>query len=307
MVASTKTGVPGIPQSALDAITDVNARMVLQAIVDGWNVRNGNSGTGDNAFVTKGELDYATAQSTSQVNQALTSFKLSPGDINQAISDLHTQVFESLLFKALETRVDLIDAPGGIFDRLGATELVLKNEITQRISGDTGITTSLSALGTRVGTAEAGLLTEITQRVNADNAIQTNTQTQYSQVTSSLALVQNQTTTNANAVAALSSQMTQLQASVAGAYAAINEESLVRANADGDLYGQYTLRIDINGRVSGFGLAASPTVSDFIVRADRFSIVSPDGQNKAAVIMTNNTISVYDENASLRVRIGNLG
>lgn len=52
------------------------------------------------------------------------------------------------------------------------------------------------------------------------------------------------------------------------------------AKADGQaLQGQYTVKIDLNGYVTGFGLAstvvnATPT-SEFIVRADRFSIASP--------------------------------
>jgi hypothetical protein len=52
------------------------------------------------------------------------------------------------------------------------------------------------------------------------------------------------------------------------------------AKADGQsLQGQYTVKIDLNGYVTGFGLASTavngtPT-SEFIVRADRFSIASP--------------------------------
>lgn len=53
------------------------------------------------------------------------------------------------------------------------------------------------------------------------------------------------------------------------------------AKADGQaLQGQYTVKIDLNGYVSGFGLASTAPVngtpsSEFIVRADRFSIASP--------------------------------
>lgn len=52
------------------------------------------------------------------------------------------------------------------------------------------------------------------------------------------------------------------------------------AKADGQaLQGQYTVKIDLNGHVSGFGLASTlvgntPT-SAFIVRADRFAVVDP--------------------------------
>jgi len=307
MSTGVNAGIPGIPLGALDAITDENTRQVLQAVVDGLNVRNGFSGSKDNRFITASELDRLTTSGSLNLPAAnyQAGTALDPGEISRALSDLHTQVFESKLFHDLEARVDLIDKPGGIFDRLEAAELVLVQETSQRIQGDTALSARLDVMGTRVGTAEAAISTETTQRVNADNAIQQTITTQYSSVNNNLALLQSQQTTTANNVAAMTTTMTQIQAQVGTNAAAIAQEQQVRAAADGTLYAQWTLRVDVAGRVSGFGLASSPTVSDFIVRADRFSIVSPTG-NYAALIMTNNTINVFDENGTLRVKIGRL-
>jgi len=307
MSTGVNAGIPGIPLGALDAITDENTRQVLQAVVDGLNVRNGFSGSKDNRFITASELDRLTTSGSLNLPAAnyQAGTALDPGEISRALSDLHTQVFESKLFHDLEARVDLIDKPGGIFDRLEAAELVLIQETNQRIQGDTALSARLDVMGTRVGTAEAAISTETTQRVNADNAIQQTITTQYSSVNNNLALLQSQQTTTANNAAAMTTTMTQILARVGTNAAAIAQEQQVRAAADGTLYAQWTLRVDVAGRVSGFGLASSPTVSDFIVRADRFSIVSPTG-NYAALIMTNNTINVFDENGTLRVKIGRL-
>ena len=307
MSTGVNAGIPGIPLGALDAITDENTRQVLQAVVDGLNVRNGFSGSKDNRFITASELDRLTTSGSLNLPAAnyQAGTALDPGEISRALSDLHTQVFESKLFHDLEARVDLIDKPGGIFDRLEAAELVLIQETNQRIQGDTALSARLDVMGTRVGTAEAAISTETTQRVNADNAIQQTITTQYSSVNNNLALLQSQQTTTANNVAAMTTTMTQILARVGTNAVAIAQEQQVRAAADGTLYAQWTLRVDVAGRVSGFGLASSPTVSDFIVRADRFSIVSPTG-NYAALIMTNNTINVFDENGTLRVKIGRL-
>jgi len=305
IASSVTRGIPGIPLQALDSITDENTRLVLQAIVDGWHVRNGSSGSGTGAFVTRAEIDGLVSAKTTKAVQQLGTMSLTPGMIARALDDLHTQVFESRLFKDLEARVDYIDKPGGIFDRLSASELALKDETNQRIQGDTGLSSQITALGVRIGSAEAALLTETQQRVNSDNALQTTLTTQYASVNDSIALVQQATTTNANRVAALTTSISQLQVQVDQNKAAIAQEATVRANADGDLFAQYTLRLDVNGYVTGFGLANSGTTSDFIVRADRFSIVNPNG-NYAALILTNNTINVYDENGALRVRIGKL-
>jgi len=408
MSTTTNQGVPGIPLNALDAIQDENARLVLRAIVDGWHVRNGSSGKGDNAFVTRGEVGNLTSQAAGQAMQNFGGMSLKPGEINRVIDDLHRQVFESQLFHDLEQRINGIDLSvvaeqqariaaiqqvasdlaaeaatrlgfdntqgsainslqsvtnsqatqiSGLTTRIGAAESTIVSlqsttatqatslsSLTTRVgSAESNITSlqtttsnqaqSLSSLTTRVGSAESsistlntttanqanslsaltvrvastesGITSEQTARANADNAITSSMTTQFATVNNNISGIQTQQTTTANNVAALTTTVTTLQAQVGANSAAISAEATARANADGDLYAQWTLRVDVNGRVSGFGLASSATVSDFIVRADRFSIVSPTG-NQSALIMTNNTIRVYDENGALRVKIGNL-
>jgi hypothetical protein len=61
--------------------------------------------------------------------------------------------------------------------------------------------------------------------------------------------------------------------------AAVQQNYYAKASGEG-LEAQYTVKIDLNGFVSGFGLASTAPVngtpsSEFIVRADRFSIASP--------------------------------
>jgi hypothetical protein len=60
---------------------------------------------------------------------------------------------------------------------------------------------------------------------------------------------------------------------------ALAVERRVREDNDGNLYAQYTVKIDQNGHVSGFGLASETvsgiTTSAFIIRADKFAVVDP--------------------------------
>lgn len=94
------------------------------------------------------------------------------------------------------------------------------------------------------------------------------------------------------------------------------------------LGGQYTVKIDVNGRVAGFGLANTSAVynggihSEFAVRVDRFSIVNTDSNVATAPFIvtttptTNNGVSVpagvYMTDAFIRngaivnAKIGNL-
>lgn len=246
-----KKGVPGIPLGALDAISDENTRQVLRAMVDGWHVRNGSSGTGESAFVTKGEMSgLKTTGWFSGNNQAPDASKtqIKPGDINRIINDLQAQVMESLLFKELGERIKLIQIDGS------------KNA--------------------------ADISSEVTKRLNDDNAIVNSTNTQFTVINGNVAAVQSQTNTLSNNVSSVAQQLYTLQSQVGSNLSALQLEADTRANADGDLYAKYSVKIDQNGYVSGFGLMStannSTPFSEFIVRADRFAIGSPSGPGVAA-------------------------
>lgn len=392
MRPANKKGVPGVPLHALDSIKDENTRMVLRSLVDGWNVRNGNAGTGDAAFITKSDLP-ALAQTVVKNyfqsaggagTQNYPNPTIDPGQIGKIINELEASIFESKLWKDLGTRINQIDLglvaeqqariaavqqvannlAAEIEARLGfeevtgskisALQIVTDNQaeqisgLTTRIDGaestivnlqsttttqatsltalttrvedtesnitDLSITTqaqaqSLSSLSTRVAGAESSISTlntttanqasvlvnlttslngvqsaiarEETTRANADNAITTSVNTQFAQVNNSLSAIQTQQTTLANSVSSLSQTTTTLQSGLNGQTAALQTEAQTRANADGTLFAQYTVKVDVNGYVSGYGLASTAVNgvprSDFIVRADRFAIGSPSG------------------------------
>jgi len=74
MSSTTSRGIPGIPLGALDAVADENARLVLQSIIDGLNVRNGFSGTGDMAFITRSELESQQSAMSLGLSRKLDSY-----------------------------------------------------------------------------------------------------------------------------------------------------------------------------------------------------------------------------------------
>lgn len=354
-------GVPGVPLHALDAVQDDNARQVLRSIIDGWNVRNGASGNGDVRFVTARELATVTGRvdglssELTKTNALMAGFSaFTPGKINELISDLHTQVFESLLFKRLEARVDLVDAPNGLIDQFkdlvdGKTDITVITEVDGKESVSTlrgikatteensafigeindvsatsgsasarslyAVTSTVDHPQTGLTATRAALTNEITTRANEDNALATAINTIWATVGDSTALISREDNVLANKASANATSWQQVQAALKDGNGNILSSASIKTTADaaasatGDLQAQYTVKIDTDGYVTGYGLAstvgtANPT-SDFIVRADRFSIVSPSG-NKAALIMTNNTINVFDENGNLRVKIGKL-
>lgn len=72
---------------------------------------------------------------------------------------------------------------------------------------------------------------------------------------------------------------------------ALQAESTVRASQTGDLYAQYTVKVDVNGYVAGFGLASTASngipSSSFIVNADKFAVTKP---TTAFAITTNGIV-----------------
>lgn len=99
------------------------------------------------------------------------------------------------------------------------------------------------------------------------------------------ARIATEATTRQTADTALSNQITTLSSTVTTnnttLTSAIQTEATTRASVDGGLLAQYTVKADVNGYVSGYGLAstannATPS-SSFAVRADNFYIANPSG------------------------------
>lgn len=276
----SKATVPGIPLSALNYVQDENTKAVLLALIDGWQMRNGQTGSGMHRFLTEADLPaYVDKTVASEVAKAQGKQPLSGGEISRIINNLQDQITESHLWKSLGDRIDNIDKPGGIFDRLDGAETAIVSETTARLEGDTAALTQLTALGIRVGDAETGLASEVTARTNGDTAIIQTVNTQYAETTNKFAAVQVTTDTLTNSTAAQAQQISTLQSNVAGVTSSLQTEASTRANADGELSAQYTVKIDNNGYVSGFGFASTvnnaTALSEFYIRADRFAIGSP--------------------------------
>jgi hypothetical protein len=154
-------------------------------------------------------------------------------------------------------------------------------EQTTRSNADTALATSISTLVTAVDDNVAAIVVEQTTRSNADTALASSITTLVTAVDDNSSAIQTEQTTRSNSDTALASSITTLQSISNSNTVAIQTESSTRSTETGELFGKYTVKIDNNGYVSGFGLAStannSTPVSDFQVRADRFAITSPAG------------------------------
>lgn len=160
----------------------------------------------------------------------------------------------------------------------------IRSEKTARVTEDAAlaeqITTLTSATNGSLAAINQTLSThtsDISSNANAITALGSELRGADSTLS---AAIQQEATTRATETSANASLLTTLQSTVTQnnntLTAAIQQEASTRADQTGDLFGQYTVKVDLNGYVSGYGLASSVVdgtpSSEFIVRADSFAI-----------------------------------
>lgn len=129
----------------------------------------------------------------------------------------------------------------------------------------------------KIDVIETSISTESTVRQNTDTALAQSITTLSAKVGDNTSAIQLEQTARATADSSLAQSITTVQSSVVGNTASIQQQAI---SIDG-LNAQYTVKIDNNGWVSGFGFASTPVngvpVSSFIVNADRFAISGTGG------------------------------
>lgn len=226
---------------------------------------------------------------------------------------------DSLLIPALQSRINLIDGPANMANSVAARVLAeavargaaVTAETTARQTANASMATSIASVTASVGTNASAINTEITARTNADASLASQMNVVAASAAANAASIFSEQQARATADTALASSVSVVQASAAAASAAVTSEQIARANADSviasyintlsvtadshtasiqtqqnvsnGLSAQYTVKIDNNGYVSGFGLASTavngvPT-SEFVINADKFAVIMPGYAN----------------------------
>lgn len=145
----------------------------------------------------------------------------------------------------------------------------LQNTVNNGSTGVAATAAAVAALGTRVTTAE-GNITSNSSAITALQSTVNNGSTGVAATASALAtLTTTVNVTQAGQISTLSGQYTSLNTTVGGHTTTISSHT----TSINGLSAEYMVKINANGRVSGFGLYGG-TSSEFIILADRFSIVS---------------------------------
>lgn len=169
------------------------------------------------------------------------------------------------------------------------SEGLVFSERTARSNADSALSSSITALSATVtsnfNTLNSAIISEQTARANGDSAEASARNTLAAQLRGSYTgtdvnslsagLIYEERVARANADSSLSSSITTLSSTVSGNTTSIQT---LQTTTNG-IQGKYTVKIDNNGHLSGFGLLSETndgnTVSAFIIRADKFAIVDP--------------------------------
>lgn len=188
-------------------------------------------------------------------------------DVSTLLTSLTGQIKESQLYADLGARINLIDGPETLSGSVAAKVLAetvargtaITNEVNTRSAADTAIAQTVTALSSQVNNPTTGLPATRATLVQ-DYYTKTGTNSAISSATTTL----NSRLNNAG-----------------GTGVTLETAYSTQASAISGLSAQYTVKTDINGYVSGFGLASTAkdaaATSTFAVRSDTFYIASPYG------------------------------
>lgn len=320
--------VSSINTGALESIADPHTRSVLKQLVSGWQLRNGQSGNGDKAFLTEADLKDSFKKSAI-VNAIGDALKSSPRKVNdrytpigQLITDMQSEILADPFFQFLGERIKLINIPVTqlVNDMIGVKDGIY--QVDQKVEdAENGIYSVLQGVGLRVGGATAGYASlnelkadavsasaamteqvrvalnnkieagdqqERNYRVQSDNAMASAINIMWAAMGDGTALVQTGSETVANRTGAIARSWQQVQAALTDPvtnqlYTSIvgRTEFNITASKVTGLSGKYTVKLDANGYVVGYGLASEVDIngkksSKFYIRADKFAIGTPN-------------------------------
>ena len=219
-------------------------------------------------------------------------------DANKVLDLLNGQITESQLYKDLGAKIGKISTienglSNEIQNRVDAVKSVddgIAQEIIDRKNGDTETLGVITTYKKSNDTAMAAVQNEIKTVVGNQSTMSTKLDGVYAVVTP-LTADSNQWTADSGSKAAASWT---LQSAIVDGDRVISERiDTVQTTVNGNtatiqtqqqsingLYAQWTVKVDVNGRISGIGLASDNNVSDFAIRADKFYIAPPEGTSK---------------------------
>jgi predicted nucleic acid-binding Zn-ribbon protein len=228
------------------------------------------------------ELETETTANASAVSNLEVRVTAAEGSITSNATDIttlqsdlattdNTLTGTSTALTALTTRVT---ANEGSITSQSSDITSLQSSLTSVTDSATANSTAISALDTRVTSAE-GTITSQSSDITSLQSSLTTANTNITGNATAISGIDTRVTSAEGSITSISTDITTLQTSVGDNSTSITTQ----ATSINGLEAQYTVKIDNNGRVAGYGLAStagdSTPTSEFVVIADQFSVVNP--------------------------------
>lgn len=243
-----------------------------------------------NAYITDGLSNFNGAGVLAGLTPDELIDQVAAGILNSALAaDLQASLTdiglnaESILDQ--NTRLTDLEATVAALATLdGGIAALVTVEQDARITGDAALAETLTFLGAMNGGNTAFVLDTSTVQVSPGVSMADFFTGLTASVGTNTAAIASEATARASADTASASTITSLQTTVAGNTASIATQSSSIAG----LSAQFTVKIDVNGHVAGFGLASTPVngtpFSSFIVEANSFAVVDPGNGLSAPIV-----------------------
>ena len=264
--------------SALDVrVTSAEGSITSQAsdivtLQSGLTTANTNIST--NASATSA-LDTRVTSAEGSITSQASDITTLQADLTSAESDISAT---STAVSGLDTRVTSAE---GSITTISSDVTTLQSDLTTANSGISGNSTAITNLDTRVTSAEGS----ITSQSQSITSLQSSLSTTDSNVSTNATAISGQAT----AISGLQTSVTSINGSITSISSDVstlsttvgNNTTSISTNATSinGVEANYSVKIDNNGRIAGFGLlsttAGSTPTSEFIIIADKFRVVDP--------------------------------
>ena len=184
-----------------------------------------------------------------------------------------------------KARADAVSAETEARERLAAkveSNLAdIEREAKARADADSAETEAREILVAKVESNLAAIEGEVKARADADSAETEARETLAVKVGANQAAIEREEKARADAVSAETKAREILESAINENISAIEQSMSSSANDIGNLKGQFTVKVDLNGFVTGFGMASEVVdgipFSEFMINANRFAIIDPNG------------------------------
>ncbi len=233
-----------------------------------------------NAAAIQTESTARSDEDTALASQ-ITTLQSNVGDNSAALqTESETRASED---EALSKRIDTTVAS------VGDNAAAIQTESETRATQDSALATRIDTLTTSVGDNTAAIQTEQTTRADQDTALASQITTLESTVDGNTSAIQTESTTRASEDEALASQISTVQTDLNGVQGSVETNSSAIGTIEDDvekITTEYSVKLDSDGYVGGFGLINDSETITAIWRVDVFSVGAPGSESLTFAIDT---------------------